>query len=69
MWIFLYRFHKIYPCRKTLSDYTNLFTQNYYKNNESISKINMLEETSLEFMLRKVDETKNYLLDEIKHND
>ena len=29
----------------------------------------MLEETSLEFMLRKVDETKNYLLDEIKHND
>ena len=29
----------------------------------------MLEETSLEFMLRKVDETKNYLLDEIKHNE
>ena len=65
----MYRFHKIYPGRKTLSDYTNFVTQNYYKKSESISKIYMLEETSLEFMLRKVDETKNYLLDEIKHNE
>ena len=29
----------------------------------------MVEETSLEFRLRKVVETKNYLLDEINHND
>ena len=29
----------------------------------------MVEETSLEFRLRKIDETRNYLLDEIKHND
>ena len=29
----------------------------------------MAEETSLEFRLRKIDETRNYLLDEIKHND
>ena len=29
----------------------------------------MIEETSLEFRLRKIDETRNYLLDEIKHND
>ena len=29
----------------------------------------MAEEASLEFRLRKLDETKNYLLDEIKHND
>ena len=26
----------------------------------------MVEEASLEFMLRKVDKTRNYLLDEIK---
>ena len=29
----------------------------------------MAEEVSLEFRLRKIDETKNYLLDEINHND
>ena len=29
----------------------------------------MVEEASLEFRLRKVDETRNYRLDEIKHND
>ena len=29
----------------------------------------MVEKSSLEFRLRKIDETRNYLLDEIKHND
>ena len=29
----------------------------------------MVEEARLEFRLRKIDETRNYLLDEIKHND
>ena len=29
----------------------------------------MVEEASLGFRLRKIDETTNYLLDEIKHND
>ena len=29
----------------------------------------MIVEASLEFRLRKIDETRNYLLDEIKHND
>ena len=29
----------------------------------------MSEEASLEFRLRKIDETRNYLLEEIKHND
>ena len=29
----------------------------------------MVEKTSLEFRLRKIDKTRNYLLDEIKHND
>ena len=28
----------------------------------------MLEEASLEFRLRKIDEARNYILDEIKHN-
>ena len=31
--------------------------------------MNMIEEASLEFRLRKIDETRNYLLDEIKYND
>ena len=29
----------------------------------------MVEEVSLDFRLRKIDETRNYLLDELKHND
>ena len=29
----------------------------------------MVEEASLEFRLRKIDETRNYLLDEIRDND
>ena len=35
----------------------------------SILEKNMVEEASPEFRLRKIDETKNYTLDEIKHND
>ena len=31
--------------------------------------MNMVEETSVEFRLRKIDETRNYLLDEIKYSD
>ena len=31
--------------------------------------MNMAEEANLEFRLRKMDETRNYLLEEIKHND
>ena len=29
----------------------------------------MVEEASLEFRSRKIDERKNYILDEIKHNN
>ena len=58
---------------KTLLDYTNLFSPNDYKKMIklyiSFLKINMVEKASLEFRLRKIDETGNYLLDEIKHND
>ena len=55
---------------KTLLGYTNLFSPNDYKKNDkkytSILKIDMVEEASLEFRLRKIDETRNYLLDKIK---
>ena len=55
---------------KTLLDYTNLFSSNGYKKNKKIIyKANMVEEASLEFRLTKIDETRNHLLDEIKHND
>ena len=36
------------------------------KQSISILKMNVVEEASLEFRLKKVDETRNYLLDEIK---
>ena len=59
--------------RKIVLDYTNLFSLNDYKRNDRIIskclQINMVEEASLEFRLRNIDETRNYLLDEIKHND
>ena len=29
----------------------------------------MVEEASIEFRLRKTEETRNYLLEEIEHND
>ena len=35
----------------------------------SALEINMTGEASLQFKLRKIDETRNYLSDEIKHND
>ena len=58
---------------KNLLDYTNLFSLNDYKKSEkkytNILKTNMVEKVSLEFRLRKINETRNYLLDEIKHND
>ena len=55
-----------------LLDYTNLFSLKDYKKNAkiiSILKINMVEEPSLEFRLRKIDETRNHILDEKKFND
>ena len=57
---------------KTLLDY-NLFSMNYYKSNDkkymSILNITKIKEASLQFRLRQIDETTNYLLDEMKHND
>ena len=58
---------------KTLLNYTNLFTPNDYKKNDKIIynylKTNIVQKASLEFRLKKINETRNYLFDEIKHSD
>ena len=72
MLILLYCFHRIYVCKKTLLDYTNFIRmtiERITKKYISILKINMVEVASLEFRLTTINETKNYLLDEIKYND
>ena len=60
---------------KTLSDYNNLFS----KESDYQKKVNIIykylkekygeKNASLDFSLKKIDETRNYLLEEIKHND
>ena len=52
--------------RKTLLDHTNLFFSNDYKNND---KIIQKYSITLKFTLRRIDETRNYFLEEIKHRD
>ena len=54
---------------KTLLDHTNLFSPNDYKKNDKIIYILRTNMSSLEFRLRKIDEIRNDLLVEIKHND
>ena len=60
---------------KTLLDYTNLFCPNDYKKNYKIiykyfkDKYVRRSKSTLEFRLRKIYKIRNYLLDEIKHND
>ena len=58
---------------KTLLDYTNLLCPNDYKKNDEVLfnyfKDNMVEEASIGFRLRKTEETRTYLLEEIEHND
>ena len=63
---------------KTLLDYTNVFfwmiikrmiIKRMTKEYISIITMNMVEEESVDFRLREIDETRNYLLDEIKHNN
>ena len=50
---------------KTLFHYTNLFSPNDYKKNDKI-RTNM---SNLEFILKKINETRRDLLEEIRHND
>ena len=58
---------------KMLLDYTILFSPNDYNKNVKINlcilKMNMTEEATVKFRLRKGEKTRNYLLDEIKHRD
>ena len=46
-----------------------MITKRMTKEYISIITMNMVEEESVEFRLREIDETRNYLLDEIKHNN
>ena len=55
---------------KTLLDYSNLFSLNDYKMNDKViynyfTNI-AIENASLDFRLKTIDETRNYLLEEIK---
>ena len=58
---------------KSLLDYTNLFSPNDYKKNDKIIyqyfKDKYGRRSKSEFRLRKTDETRNYFLDQMKHND
>ena len=75
MWIFLHCFHRIYGCRKTLLDQTNLFFMNYYEKNENIifdyfnDKYWGRTKSGVQIKKNfKNDETRKYLLDEMKHD-
>ena len=52
---------------ETLLEYTNLFFRMNRKQYKSILKIDMVEEADYKLRLRKIEETRNYILDEIKH--
>ena len=56
---------------KTLLDYINFFSPNGYKKNDKIIYKYFKDKYGRrsKFRLRKIDETRNYLLDEIKCND
>ena len=55
---------------KTLLDYTQLFSQNDYKKNDKIiHKYFKDKYGQSRIQTEKIDETRNYLLDEIKHDD
>ena len=55
---------------KTLLGYTNLFFPNDYKKNDKIiyKHFKVKYGRSVQLRLRKIDETRNYLSDEIKHD-
>ena len=55
---------------ETLLGYANLFSLNDYKKNDKIKYKSFKNKmSSLKFRLQKIDETRNYLLEETKHND
>ena len=56
---------------KSLLDYINLFSQGDYKKNKKVITISTSRKNMsiLEFKLKKIDETRNCLLEEIEQND
>ena len=55
---------------KTLLDYTNLFSPNDYKKNDKIIYKYLKDEyVKSRVWIKKIDETRSYLLEEIKHYD
>ena len=52
---------------KSLLDYTNLFSMGDYKKNKKVITISTSRRNM--FKLKKIDETRNCLLEEIEHND
>ena len=58
---------------KTLLDYTNSISSNDYKKKDKISVLDIsvlrANTSSLEYRLKKIDETRNYYSEEIKHNN
>ena len=65
-------FIEVMVAEKTFLDSTNLFSPNDYermtKLYASVLKVNMVEQESLKFRLRRIDKTRS-LLEQIKHND
>ena len=55
---------------KTLFDFTNLFSSNdYKKNNKIIYKCFKDKYSKSLLKIKKIDETRNFLLEEVKHNE
>ena len=55
---------------KTFIDYTNSFSPNdYKKNDKGIYKYLKDQGDKSQVQIKKIDETRNYVLDEINHND
>ena len=59
---------EIHITGKTLLDYTNLFSLIDYKNNGKII-YKYFNDKYVKSWITKIDETRNYLIEDIKHND
>ena len=63
-------FIKYMFAEKTQLDYANLFSSNDYKKNDKrIYKYLKDQDDKSQVQIKKIDETRNYVLDEINHND
>ena len=71
MQIFLHRFQRKCDYRKKfIRLYQFIYPNKYIKNGETTLKSNMAKENIiLDVRLKQTDETRNYVLEEWKHND